>query len=325
MLAVSVRRLVFTLVFALSAIFLHPAWSQSNRVWPAQPIRAVVPYPAGGVVDLQARAVLQVAARSLGQPLIVENRPGANANIGAEFVARAVSDGYTLLVSAPFIVNNPILEKGLRWSSSQLAPVVRMAVSPGFMVVSKGSPIRDFPDFLRRARAAQPPLRYGDAGAGNTGTVSLNLMAQEAGFRFESILYKGLPPVIPDLVNGSLDFSFLPLSLARSQLESGKVRVLVNIGARRSPALPDVPTIGESGLPGATVLSWYGLHVPAGTPDAVIGLLESAVRAALATDEVRARLAAGGGEEAFLGHADFVKFLLADRERTQRLIRPAGT
>ena len=296
-------------------------WSPSRAAdpWPAKPIRVVVPYPAGGVVDVQARAVLQRVAADLGQPVVVENRPGANANIGAEAVARAAPDGYTFLVSAPFVVNNPLLEQGLRWAPADLEPVARLSASPGFLVVAADSPARSFADFVERARRARPPLRYGDAGAGNTGSVSLEIMRREAGFEFDPVAYKGLPPVIPDLLNGSLDFSFLPLTLARPQVEAGRIRALANISARRSAALPDVPTIAELGMPRATVLSWYGLHAPAGTPGTLLARMEQAVRSAIATEEVRGRLAAAGGEEAFLGRAEFARFLDADRERMRTL------
>ena len=288
--------------------------------WPAKPIRIVVPYPAGGVADLHARAVTQRLSQDLGQPIVVDNRPGANANVGADAVARADADGYTLLVSAPFIVNNPLLEQGLRWAPRDFVPVARFSASPGFVVVAADSPIRSLGDLVERARKADPPLRYGDPGAGSTGTIAIEILRAEAGFRIQPVAYKGLPQVVPDLLNGSLDFSALPMSLAKAQVEAGRIRALANISSKRAAALPDVPTVAELGLPKATVLSWYGLHAPAGTPEAVLVRLERAVGAAVATAEVRDRFVAAGGEEAFLGRAEFVRFLEADRARMQALV-----
>ena len=175
---------------------------------------------------------------------------------------------------------------------------------------------------MLRARKANPPLRYGDSGAGTTASVALDIMRREAGFKVESILYKGLPPVIPDLLNGSLDFSFLPMTLAKAQVDSGRIRALANLASARAPALPDVPTMAEVGMPAATVLSWYGLHLPAGTPPQIIVRLEAAVRAATATAEVQSRFAAGGGMGALLGRAEFVRALAAEHERMMRLSRP---
>ena len=295
--------------------------AQGAETWPSRPIRLVVPYPAGGVVDVHARALAQKLAADLGQPVVVDNRPGANANVGAEAVARAAPDGYTLLVSAPFVVNNPLLEQGLRWSPRDFVPIARFAASPGFLVVPTDSPIRNFADFIEHARRAAPPLRYGDAGAGTTASVSLEIIRRDARFDVLSVQYKGLPQVIPDLLNGGLDFTFLPMTLAKPQVEGGRIRALANLGNRRASALPDVPTLAELGAPNATVLSWYGLHAPAGTPASVLSRVEQATKAATASEEVRSRFVAAGGEEAFMGRADFVAFLEVDRERMQALAR----
>jgi len=313
------RRAIAGLIAGMaSALGGLPA--QAADAWPTKPLRVVVPYPAGGVVDLQARALTQALARDLAQPIVVENRPGANANVGADAVARAAPDGYTLLVSAPFVVNNPLLEQGLRWTPQDFEPVARFSASPGFVVVAADSPIRSMADFIERARKADPPLRYGDPGAGSTGTISVEIMGIEAGFGIQSIPYKGLPPVIPDLLNGSLDFTALPMTLAKAQIDAGRIRALANISGKRASALPDIPTVAELGLGKATVLSWYGLHAPAGTPVPILQKLEQAVRAAAATEEVRSRFLAAGGEDAFLGRAEFARFLEGDRARMQALL-----
>ncbi|MBL8384663.1 MAG: tripartite tricarboxylate transporter substrate binding protein [Burkholderiales bacterium] len=307
-------RLVLTcLLFALSA----PA---AVAQWPTRPVKVIVPYPAGGVVDVMTRAVTIRLATDLGQPFVVEAKPGAGANIAAEFVANAPADGYTLLVSAPYLINNPLLESGLRWQPKQFAPVARYALSPSFMLVPANSPAKTVKDYIAMAKA-KPKLPIGDGGTGSTQSMATKMLAAVAGVTFESIGYKGAPPVIPDLVNGALTMSIIPSTVAIPQVTSGKLRALANTSDKRSPLLPDVPTIAEAGFPEVTVLSWYAFHVPTGTPAEAIDRLSAAVGAATATAEVQGRLANAGGEAAFLGRADFVNFLRSDTERWERFAK----
>ena len=292
-------------------------WAQA---WPSRPVRVIVPYPAGGVVDVMTRAVTIRLAADLGQPFVVESKPGAGANIAAEFVANTAADGYTLLVSAPYIINNPMLETGLRWQPKDFVPVARYALSPSFMLVPPNSPARTVKDYVALARA-RPGLPVGDGGAGSTQSMATLMLGAVAGFKFESIGYKGAPPVIPDLINGALTMAIIPSTVAIPQVTAGKLRALANTSDKRSPLLPDVPTIAEAGFPEVTVLSWYAFHVPTGTPPEVVQKLAAAVGAAAAAPEVQARLASAGGEAAFLGVADFESFLRSDTERWLRFAK----
>ena len=296
------------------------AGTAGAQAWPSKPVRVIVPYPAGGVVDVMTRAVTIRLASDLGQPFVVESKPGAQANIAAEFVANAPADGYTLLVSAPYIINNPLLEAGLRWKPADFVPVARYALSPSFILVPMTSSARTVKDFVALAKA-KPGLPVGDGGAGSTQSMATQMLKAVAGVNFEAIGYKGAPPVIPDLVNGTLAMSIIPSSVAIPQVTAGKLRALANTSDKRSPLLPDVPTIAEAGFPDVTVLSWYAFHVPTGTPREVIQRLSAAVGAATATAEVQGRLAAAGGEAGFLGGADFDAFLRTDTERWQRFAR----
>lgn len=288
--------------------------------WPAKPVRVIVPYPAGGVVDVMTRAVTIRLAADLGQPFVVESKPGAGANIAAEFVANASADGYTLLVSAPYIINNPMLETGLRWQPKDFVPVARYALSPSFILVPLSSPARTVKDYVALARS-KPGLAVGDGGSGSTQSMATQMLGVVAGFNFEAIGYKGAPPVIPDLINGALSMSIIPSTVAIPQVAAGKLRALANTSGKRSPLLPDVPTIAEAGFPEVTVESWYAFHVPAGTPREVVQRLSTAVGAAAAAPEVQARLATAGGEAAFLGTAEFESFLRSDTERWQRFAK----
>ena len=291
-----------------ACLYLTVAGSVAAQSWPTRPVRVIVPYPAGGVVDVMTRAVTIRLATDLGQPFVVESKPGAGANIAAEFVANTAADGYTLLVSAPYIINNPLLETGLRWQPKDFVPVARFSVSPSFFLVPMSSPAKTVKEFVALARA-KPGLQYGDGGGGSTQSMATDMFKAVAGLKMEAVLYKGAPPVIPDLINGLVSMAIIPSSVAIPQVQAGKLRALANTSDKRAAQLPDVPTIAEAGYPEVTVLSWYGFHVPSGTPRDVVQKLSAAVRAATATPEVQGRLVAGGGEAAFLGDADFDTFL----------------
>lgn len=290
------------------------------QAWPSKPVRVIVPYPAGGVVDVMTRAVTVRLASDLGVAFVVESKSGAGANIGAEAVANAAPDGYTLLVSAPYIINNPLLESGLRWQPKDFVPVTRYALSPSFILVPNSSTARTVKDYVALARTKpRPPV--GDGGAGSTQSMATMMLARVAGIDFELIGYKGAPPIIPDLINGLVSMAIIPSTVAIPQVQAGKLRALANTSDKRSPQLPDVPTIAEAGFPDVTVLSWYGFHVPAGTPREVIQKLSAAVGTACANAEVQSRLAAAGGEAGYQATADFEAFLRSDSERWNRFAR----
>lgn len=311
------RRFVGLLAAAVAAL-VGPAHADT---YPSKPVRVIVPYAAGGVVDVQARALTQRLAVELKQPFVVEAKPGASGNIAAEMVANSPADGYTLIVSASFMINNPMLEPKLRWSPKDFVPIGRFALSPSYFVVPASSPAKTVKEFVELAKKAKPPLQYADGGTGTPQTMSNEVFKVVAGIELEPVMYKGAPPVIPDLINGMVAMTISPSTVAIPHIKSGKVRALANINSRRSPQLPDVPTIAESGYPDATALSWYGLHAPAGTPAEVIQALETAMKAATATAEVKERLVSAGGEEAFLGTKDFAAFLQSDAQRWEKLVK----
>lgn len=313
------RRSFVTGLAAIAAAAGGPALAAPS--YPTKPIRVIVPYAAGGVVDIQTRALTQRLYAELNQPFVVEVKPGASGNIAAELVARAPADGYTLIVSASFMINNPLLETGLRWAPKDFVPVGRFALSPSYFVVPASSPARSVKEFVELAKAANPPWQYADGGTGTPQTMSNEVFKTVAGIALDPVMYKGAPPVIPDLINGMVAMTISPATVAIPHIKSGRIRALANINSRRSTQLPDVPTIAEAGYPDATALSWYGLHAPAGTPPEIIATLEAAMRAATATAEVKERLVSAGGEEAFLGTADFKAFLKSDAERWEKLVK----
>ncbi|PIT77730.1 tripartite tricarboxylate transporter substrate binding protein [Limnohabitans sp. B9-3] len=313
------RRTFHLSTFALWA--QSTGWAWADESYPSKPVKVIVPYPAGGVVDLQTRAMTQGLSTELGQPVLVDSRPGANGNIAAEAVARSPADGYTLLVSAPYLINNPLNENNLRWAPKDFVPLARFSVSPSFMCVPTASPARTVRDYVDMARRAKPMLQFGDPGSGTTQTMSVQILKSTAGIEIEGIAYKGAPPLAIDLINNAFSMSVLPSSVAYPHIKSGKLRALATTSSARYALLPDVPTIAEAGYPEATVLSWYGIHVPANTPVAVMRKLEAAIKAAVQKADTQNQLVSAGGEAAYLGTDDFNRFVVSDGQMWERINR----
>jgi len=313
------RQLVVPLAVA-AALGVLAAPARANT-FPAKTIRVIVPYAAGGVVDVQARAVIQTMAEILKAPIAVEARPGASGSIAAEAVANAAADGYTLMVSASFINSAPLMESNLRWSTKSFTPVGRFSLSPSYFVVPATSPARTVKEFVEFAKKSTRRLQYANGGNGTPQQISTELFARAAGITMDPVMYKGAPPSVPDLINGLTDMTVLPSTVAHPQVSGGKLRALANMSNNRSIHLPDVPTIAEAGFPEATVLSWYGLHAPAGTPAEVIRVLEAAMQQACASNEVKQRLMTAGGESAFLGVRDFTAFLARDTQQWANVVK----
>jgi tripartite-type tricarboxylate transporter receptor subunit TctC len=307
---------------ATLAWWLHAsAWASNEEPFPSKPLKIIVPYPAGGVVDLQTRAMTQGLSAELGSTVVVDPRPGANGNIAAEAVARAPADGYTLLVTAPYLINNPLIDNNLRWGPRDFVPLARFSMSPSFLCVPAASPARSVREFVEMARRARPALQFGDPGAGTTQTMSVEILKSTAGIELEGIAYKGAPPLAIDLINNTFSMSVLPSSVAYPHVKSGKLRALATTSPTRSAQLPDVPTIAEAGYPEATVISWYGLHAPATTPAAALRKLDAAIKAAVQKADTQSRLVSAGGEAAYLGTEDFTRFLTAESQMWERINR----
>ncbi len=287
--------------------------------WPDQPIRIVVPYPAGGAVDAMLRVMAPKMSEKLGQPIVVDNRGGANANLGPAAVSKAKPDGYTLLASATYLLVNPLIETELAWRPSDFQPIARLSMTHNLFTVGGSSPWQGLADFVAAARV-RPGLPIGSGGVGSPQSMAHELLRVRAGLEFNVIPYRGSPPMMMDLLNGSVVMGVLPLAAAKGMLETGKLRALAAASEERSRLLPMVPTTAEAGYPDTIVLSWYGLHAPTGTPPAIIEAIAEAARAAALDPDVQATAATAGGETAFLGTTDFVQFLDRDRERWERTV-----
>ena len=308
------RPLIAALGFLLVAV-AKPAMAG----WPDQPIRIVVPYPAGGAVDAMLRVMAPKMSEKLGQPIVVDNRAGANANLGPAVVSKAKPDGYTLLASATFLLVNPLVDTELGWRPSDFQPIARLSMTHNLFTVGGSSPWQSLADFVAAARA-RPGLPIGSGGVGSPQSMAHELLRVRAGLEFNVIPYRGSPPMMIDLLNGSVVMGVLPLAAAKGMLEAGKLRALATASEERSKFLPMVPTTAEAGYPDTIVLSWYGLHAPTGTPAAIIEAVTEAARAASLDPDVQATAATAGGETAFLGTNDFIQFLTRDRERWERTV-----
>ncbi|WP_280190102.1 tripartite tricarboxylate transporter substrate binding protein [Delftia sp. PS-11] len=273
-----------------SASALAPAFAQPAP-WPARPVRLVVGYAAGGATDVVARLVASRMGENLGQSVIVDNRTGANSNVGAEAVARAPADGYTLYVYTIANTINASLYPRLGYDPVRdFEPIGLMAKIPNILVVNPRLPVHSVADYVRLAGQSAAGVSFASSGSGSSIHLSGEMFKRRAGIRMLHVPYRGSAPAITDLLGGQVDSMFDNAPSALPHVQSAKLRALAVTSARRLALLPDVPTLAESGYEGFDVQSWFGLAAPAGTPQAVIERLHAALAAALAVPEVRQRL-----------------------------------
>jgi tripartite-type tricarboxylate transporter receptor subunit TctC len=267
-----------TAALALLGLAAFAPLAQAQDNYPTKPIRLVVGFPAGGPTDVVARAFGDFAARALGQPVVVDNKPGANTILAAEAVASAPPDGYTLLLGAlnhtmiPALYSHRVKFDALR----SFAPVCSMAVSPTVLVVGPSMPVKTLAEFLAAVRAKPGERTYATPGSGSGGHFASEQFNRLAGTRMNHIPYKGAAQAVTDLMGGQVDSSFATLGSVLPQVQSGKLRALAVASPQRSPLLPDVPTFEESGIKGYSADAWYGLLAPAGTPPEIVAKLTKA-------------------------------------------------
>ena len=264
--------------------------------YPAKPIRFVVPFPPGGPLDIMARGVGQKMQEAWGQPVVVENRPGAGGGIGAELVAKAPGDGYTLLMGAVSThAINPSLYAKIGYDPQKdFVPVALVAQVPNILVVHPSMPVQSVKELIAYAKAKPGSLSFGSGSTGSTGHLAGELFKTMAGVDMAHIPYKGGAPAMQDLLAGQTQLMFDNLANALGQVKSGKLRALAVTTAQRAPAVPELPTIAESGLPGFDLTTWFGVFVPAGTPPDIVAKLNAEIGKALASKELTERLAAMG-------------------------------
>ncbi len=310
---------------AVGAALAPLAWPVGAQpAWPVRPLRLVVPFPPGGLIDTMARLIGPRLAQALGQPVVVDNRPGAGGNIGASEVARAPADGYTLLMASPPLTISPALYKSLPYQPAQIAPIALLGRVPNVLLVNPAGGIASVADLTARARAQPGKLNYASNGNGTSLHLSAELYKSNTGTFLTHIPYRGAAAALTGLLSGEVDMMFDNLPSAIGQIQAGRLKALAVTTARRSPVLPHVPTLAEVGVPGFDVSAWFGLAGPAGLPVPVVAQLERLIARIAADPEVVATMARQGADPAPMDSPALRAFMAADAARWKKVADFAG-
>lgn len=302
---------------ALLACSAAPAFAQP--AWPVRPLRLVVPFPPGGLIDTMARLVGTRLAQELGQPVVVDNKPGAGGNLGAADAARATADGYTLLMASPALTIGPAVYRNLPYQPTQLAPVALLGRVPNVLLVNPSGGLQRVEELVARAKAAPGRLNYASNGNGTSLHLSAELFKARTGTFVTHVPYRGAAAAITALMAGEVDFMFDNLPSAIAQIQSGRLRALAVTTPERSPALPAVPTLAEAGLAGFDVSAWFGIVAPAGLPGTVTARLGEALARIVRMPEVATAMQRQGAEPAFLDERAMGRFMAADAAQWQQV------
>jgi tripartite-type tricarboxylate transporter receptor subunit TctC len=292
--------------------------------YPDKPIRLLVPYPPGGITDVLTRSLAELMRKDLGQPVVVENKPGANTAVAAQALAMAPADGYTVMMAAAAtVVMNPLLYPKLGYDPTRdFAPVARIAETPLVLVVRTDSPLRTLADLIAAAKAKPADASFASTGMGSTLHLAGELLQLETGTQMLHVPYKGSAPALNGVMGGETQFMIDSVGSSIPLIKGGKLRALAVTSAKRLPALPDVPTVAESGTPGFDVSTWFGLLVPKQTPTAIVNRLNAAVAVAVRDPAFRAQFEAVGlVVPAPIDPTTFNKFIQAETAKWAPLIK----
>nr|WP_235679923.1 tripartite tricarboxylate transporter substrate binding protein [Cupriavidus necator] len=306
----------------LSATALPVAQAQS---FPNKPIRVVVPYPPGGPTDIVTRVVGQKLSEKLGQPLVVENRPGAGGNIGAEGVAKSAPDGYTLLVATTaHAINMTLFSKPGYDTRKDFAPVSMLTRGPLVLVTAPATPASNVAELIALAKAKPGQVTFASSGNGQSTHLAAELFNSMAGIHMTHVPYKGSAPALTDVMGGQATVMFDTMLSAMPFVRDGKLKALAITGATRSPAAPDTPTIAQAGLPGYEASAWNALLAPAGTPPAILNTLNGALKAVLQDPDVRARFASQGFAAEWTEPAATARIIGQEIDKWARVVKTSG-
>jgi tripartite-type tricarboxylate transporter receptor subunit TctC len=314
------RRFSAALAGSLVLPLVLPSIARAD-VFPSKPIRIVVPFSAGGPTDLMARSVGKSLSASMGQPVIVDNKPGGGGVIGMSEIIRQPADGHTLVFPSILAVTNPALMPNYPFDTlREFAPLTVVGYIPHAMVVRPDFEAADLPALVAMAKAQPDSLSYGSSGNGTSAHLGAAMFAQRAGIQVTHVPYRGAGPAVQDLLGGRIQFMFLDMSSALPQIRAGKLRAIAVAPSRRFAGLPDVPTVAEQGYPGFDVHGWYGLMARAGTPGPVMQKLHAEVRRALASPEVADVFRAQGIEPGGQSPAEFTTLVRNDLALWKRTV-----
>jgi len=311
----------------LAAVGCTPALAADPAAgYPNKSIRLIVPFPAGGGTDIVARAISVKLTEAWGQQIIIDNRGGAGGVIGADTVAKSTPNGYTLLFGTPgALVINPLLNSKLPYNATKdFAPVSLLALNPQLLAVHNSMPVGTVKELIAYAKAQPGKLNYASVGEGTPNHLAMELFKLMSGTQMVHVPYKGAAPAVTDLVGGQVNLMFNPMPPLMPHVKSGRLKALGVGSTQRSPALPDVPTIAEAGVPGYEYVTWYSIVAPAKTPRAIIDKINSRLAAVLAIPEVALRLSSQGAEPRSSTPEELTRLIQEDYKRLGAVIRSAG-
>jgi tripartite-type tricarboxylate transporter receptor subunit TctC len=311
---------------ALVVAFFVALPAATAQTYPAKPVRIVAGFPPGGAADLLARVVAERLSAGMGQPFVVENRTGAAGTIGADAVAKAAPDGYTLLlgVTASQTIA-PSIYKSLPYDSARdFRPIALVATIPVALVVHPTVSANSARDLVATAKAAPAPMQFASSGSGAIPHLAGELFQLSQGVKLQHVPYKGAPLAMSDLLSGRVQLMFDNLPTVLPHIRSGKLRALGVASAKRARALPELPTLAEAGVSGVEVGSWFGVLAPGGTPDAIVAALSREIAKAVASDDAKARMDAMGAEPAYLPPEDFTKLIRAETDKWAKVVKVTG-
>jgi len=305
------------------AVFAVAASGQTS--YPSRPVRFIVPSAAGGGTDIIARAIAQKLSESLGQQFVVDNRPGAGQMIGIELAAKSPTDGHTIVMAASTLAINSVMYKKVSYDPVRdFAPITQAASLPNVLVVHPSLPVKSVAELIAYAKQRPGQLNFASAGIGTSPQMSVELLKSMAGIDMVHIPYKGTSPGVVDLLAGQVTVMTPNVLTALPHIKAGKLRALAVTSAKRSEALPDIPTIAEAGLPGYDSTQWYGVLAPAGTPHEIVARLHAEIVRALRLPDVRERLAADGAEAVGSTPEEFAAFIRSEIEKWAAVAKSAG-
>lgn len=322
------RSLRFALLggLVISAISVATtSFAQTAATFPNQAIRMVVPYPPGGPTDITARVVAAEMMKTLGQNVVIDNRPGASGMIGSEMVTKSAPDGYTLLANASIHVINPSVYPDMRFDAiKDFSPITQLAQVPLVLVVPANSPIKSVKDLVEYAKANPGKVNFGSAGSASAQHLAGESFKIAAGIQMQHIPYKGSAPALTDLAGGQLQLMFDSMPSATPMINSGKLRAIAVTTSTRAKARPDLPTIAESGFPGFDISTWYAYWAPKGTPADIVEKLSAAAAQALKNPEVIAKYEAMGAEPVGSTPKQFAAYVESEAKKWNDIVKKSG-
>jgi tripartite-type tricarboxylate transporter receptor subunit TctC len=302
-----------------------PAGAQAPDSWPSRPIRFILPFPPGGGTDILGRLIAERLTANLGQPVVTENRGGAGGNVGAEAAAKSAPDGYTIVLVAPSLTISPSLYSKLNYDPvKDFAPVSLVATVPNVMVTNPAVPANTLAEFIRLAKSKPGEMNFGSGGSGTSNHLAGELFNLVAGVKLVHVPYKGVNLAMNDVLSGRIQLVVIGIPATVPNIKAGKLRALALVAPRRSPVLPDVPTVAEAGLPNFEVTTWYGILAPAGTPKAIVVRLNAELAKIMHSPELKERLDALATDPVTSTPEEFAGLIKREIVKWREVVREAG-